>query len=98
MMPQDVTMRWNSSFDMLNFALEYRLAIDAIIDEKEMKLRQYKLLDKDWKIVRQLYDVLKVCPSPSIPPIVVNLCCRSSKMQYCFSCRHNQILPVLFPQ
>ena len=72
-MPRDVTTRWNSSFDMLDFAPDYRPAVDAIIDEKEMKLRQYELSDKDWKIVKQLRDVLKVCPSPFIPPIVINL-------------------------
>jgi len=60
MMPQEVTTRWNSSFDMLDFALEYRCAIDAIIDEKEMKLRWYDLSEEDWRIVWQLWNVLKV--------------------------------------
>jgi len=64
MMPWDVTTRWNSSYDMLNFALDYRAAIDAIIDEKEMKMRQYELSDGDWGIVKQLRDVLKVNQSP----------------------------------
>ena len=36
------------------------------------------------------------CLSPSVSLIVVNLCCRSSKMQHYFSCGHNQILPALF--
>jgi len=49
---------------MLNFALDYRAAIDAIIDEKEMKMRQYELSEDDWGIVKQLRDVLKVNQSP----------------------------------
>ena len=32
-LPRDVT-RWNSTFDMLSFALEYRAAIDAITADK----------------------------------------------------------------
>jgi hypothetical protein len=30
MMPRDVSTRWNSMFDMLNFAYKYRDAIDSI--------------------------------------------------------------------
>jgi len=64
MMPWNITTRWNFSFDMLNFALDYWQAINTIINEKKMKLRQYKLLDKDWKIVRQPCDVIKVMSLP----------------------------------
>ena len=60
MMPQDVSTRWNSTYDMLNFALEYRLALDAIAGERDMKLRKYELKDAEWVIAKQLQDVLKV--------------------------------------
>ncbi|KAG1871908.1 hypothetical protein C8R48DRAFT_570036, partial [Suillus tomentosus] len=33
-MPRDVATRWNSTFDMLTFALEYREAIDIICADK----------------------------------------------------------------
>jgi hypothetical protein len=29
-MPQDVSTCWNSTFDMLDFALQYHVAIDAM--------------------------------------------------------------------
>jgi len=61
MMPRDVTTRWNSTFDMLDFAVEHIAAIDAITSDHDMKLRQYELSEDEWAAARQLWDVLKVC-------------------------------------
>jgi hypothetical protein len=60
MMPRDVTTRWNSTYDMLEFALAFREALDTITSEKEMKLRKYEMDEEEWEIVRQLEAVLKV--------------------------------------
>ena len=60
-MPRDVSTRWNSMFDMLNFAIDYRKAIDAISGDRDMELRQFELAESEWKIAIQLRDVLKVC-------------------------------------
>lgn len=60
MMPQNVTTCWNSMFDMLTFALEYRDALESITRNQKMKLRQYELSEEDWHIVGKLHDVLKV--------------------------------------
>ena len=59
-MPRDVTTRWNSTFDMLAFALQYRKAIDDIAGNKSTNLRQYELSDDEWRIAEQLCDTLKV--------------------------------------
>lgn len=61
MMPRDVRTRWNSTFDMLNFAIEHIVPINTITGNREMKLRQYELSEAEWNIVRKLQDVLKVC-------------------------------------
>jgi hypothetical protein len=60
-MPRDVATRWNSTFDMLVFAIEYRKALDMITSEREMKLRSYELTQEEWDIATHLCEVLKVC-------------------------------------
>jgi hypothetical protein len=59
-MPRDVSTRWNSTYDMLKFALDYRVALDAITGERDMKLRKYELKDMEWNIAKQLGDILEV--------------------------------------
>ncbi len=39
---------------------KYRDTLDAITGDQDMKLRQYKLSEEDWKVATQLRDVLKV--------------------------------------
>jgi hypothetical protein len=60
MIPRDVRTRWNSTYDMLDFAIEYRDALDTITGDRDMNLRQYELSKDDWKVAIQLRDVLKV--------------------------------------
>ena len=61
-MPRNVKTRWNSTYDMLEFAVEYREALDSITRNQKMKLRQYELNEEDWEIATKLRDVLKVKP------------------------------------
>jgi hypothetical protein len=61
MMPRDVVTRWNSTFDMLEFALLYRKPLDDLTNDREMKLRSYELSEEEWIIVEQLAGILKVC-------------------------------------
>ncbi len=72
MMPCDITTRWNSTFDMLDFAVEHITAINTITADRDMKLRQYELSEGDWAIARQLRDVLKVCSLSYLVFISIN--------------------------
>ena len=61
MMPRDVSTRWNSTYDMLNFTLEYRVPIDEITSNRDLNLRKYELQDEEWVVAQNLRDTLKVC-------------------------------------
>lgn len=50
MMPHDVTMQWNSTFNTLNFSIKHITAINTITVDHDMKLRQYELSESDWGI------------------------------------------------
>ena len=65
MMPQDMSTRWNSTFDMLDFALRYRAPIDAMTAVRNFDLRKYELVSSEWKIATELRDILKVCNTSS---------------------------------
>ena len=71
MMPRDVATRWNYTYEMLNFAYIYREAYDEITANKDMKMRLYELLNKEWKIVKDLSDILKVLPISSLYQILI---------------------------
>jgi len=58
-----VRTRWNSTYDMLEFALQYRAAIDEITGNKKADLRRFELDGKEWNVAEQLCSTLKVSAS-----------------------------------
>ena len=47
MMPQDVLTCWNSTFDMLDFAIQYHVPINAMTAVWEFDLRKYELVSTE---------------------------------------------------
>jgi hypothetical protein len=70
MMPQDVTTQWNSTYNMLEFALAYRAALDGISGDREMKLRQFEMDEEEWEVACQLCLVLKVRYTRSVSYLI----------------------------
>ena len=60
MIPRDISTRWNSSFDMANFVVDYRVPIEDITDKHKLGLMAYALNDHEWDLLGQLRDMLKV--------------------------------------
>ena len=58
-MPRDVRTRWNSTCDMVEFAVMYSDVIKALC-AMEAKLRRYELSSTEWRIVKELGEVLTV--------------------------------------
>ncbi|KAF8958809.1 hypothetical protein BDZ97DRAFT_1667996 [Flammula alnicola] len=61
MMPRDVSTCWNSTFDMLDFAINYCVAINALTSNRDLNLRKYELEDNEWAVAVNLRDTLKAC-------------------------------------
>ena len=59
LIPRDVVTRWNSTYDMMHFALNYRDAIDSITADKTLNLRKYELFAEDWDIIQDLANILQ---------------------------------------
>lgn len=60
LIPRDVRTRWNSTYEMLSIAVEYRKVVDAMCADRDLDLRKYELTACEWTITRQLTEVLKV--------------------------------------
>ena len=60
LLPRDVTTRWNSTFDMLDVAYSHRKALDLMTQDRANGLRDFELNEEEWKLVKELRDVLKV--------------------------------------
>ena len=62
MMPRDVSTWWNSTFDMVQFAVAYHEPLNDLTGCQAMKLWDYELMKDEWKIAEQLSGVLDVAP------------------------------------
>jgi hypothetical protein len=60
LMPCDVATRWNSTYDMLTFAVEHRKQIGELTSDISNNLRSYELMREEWKMAEELRDTLKV--------------------------------------
>ena len=64
-MPCDMTTRWNSTYNMLKFAVKYWEAVEEFTSERKNELHEHELTVDKWDIVIELCSKLKVCTTPS---------------------------------
>jgi hypothetical protein len=50
MMPRDVSTHWNSTFDIVQFGIEYCEPLNDLTGCRAMKLRDYELTEEEWQI------------------------------------------------
>ena len=53
-MPRDMSTRWNLTYDMLCFAIQYRKAIEDMTSDWTNDLRQFELVEEEWAIAEEL--------------------------------------------
>ena len=51
-MARDVATRWNSTHDMLEFAVNYSAVIDDMTGGRDNPLRKFELTLAEWRIAR----------------------------------------------
>ena len=53
MMPKDVSTCWNSTFDMVDFTIDYQPVIGAITGNRDMKMQSFELDASKWVIAKE---------------------------------------------
>jgi hypothetical protein len=59
LLPRDVRTRWNSTYDMLVVAVQYKDVVNAVTADRNLPLRKYELSDSDWMIVEDMVYTLE---------------------------------------
>ncbi|KAJ6563842.1 hypothetical protein B0H19DRAFT_846669, partial [Mycena capillaripes] len=59
LLPRDVRTRWNSTYDMLVVAVQYKEVVNAVTADRNLPLRKYELSDTDWIIVEDMVYTLE---------------------------------------
>ena len=85
MIPHDIHTCWNATYNMLDFAYQYKKAINKITDIQDIKLCLYEIEAHEWEIVWQLCDMLKVSKFFLGSYVGSSLFPRFSRMRHCSS-------------
>ncbi|KAJ7355243.1 hypothetical protein DFH08DRAFT_690205, partial [Mycena albidolilacea] len=52
--PRDIPTHWNSTYDMIVFAVRYKAAINEITGDRDVAYRIYDLSNNDWVIIEDI--------------------------------------------
>ncbi|KAJ7192443.1 hypothetical protein GGX14DRAFT_380169, partial [Mycena pura] len=59
LIPRDVRTRWNSLYDMLVVATEYKEVVNTVTGDRNLDLRKYDVSDAEWTILEDMVFTLK---------------------------------------
>ncbi|KIK80453.1 hypothetical protein PAXRUDRAFT_158667, partial [Paxillus rubicundulus Ve08.2h10] len=52
LMPRDFSTCWNSTYNMVDYALKHCKAVDTVTQKRELGLQKFKLADHEWEILK----------------------------------------------
>jgi hypothetical protein len=55
----DVATQWNSTFNLLEYALRHQKELDTVTQQRDLGLQKFELGDHEWELIEQLHNVLK---------------------------------------
>ncbi|KAF8143632.1 hypothetical protein K438DRAFT_1633225 [Mycena galopus ATCC 62051] len=58
--PRDVRTRWNSVYDMLAVAIEYKAVFNDMTASRDLDYRKFDISNAEWTLVEDMLHVLKV--------------------------------------
>ncbi len=86
MIPRDISTHWNSTFDMLDMALEYQKTVIAMTERQQNGLQELELSNDEWEILGKLHEVLKVTVTITHSyTVTLSTTSRFSRMRHYFS-------------
>ncbi|TFY69264.1 hypothetical protein EVJ58_g529 [Rhodofomes roseus] len=95
-LPRDVRTRWNSTFRMLEVAVEYRAAIEKMTEAQANGLRKWELDKREWTLATQLRDfTYRICSTIPLWVLVRSpSCSRTSHVDTCWLAAAAQTTPT----
>ncbi|KIK76678.1 hypothetical protein PAXRUDRAFT_169128, partial [Paxillus rubicundulus Ve08.2h10] len=70
LMPHDVLTHWNSTFDMLKYALKHRKAVDVVTQRRDLGLRKFELEHHEWVIILKDATLYFSCATPNLATVI----------------------------
>jgi hypothetical protein len=71
LIPRDVRTRWNSVYNMLAVAIEYKAVFNNMTATRDLDYRKFDISNAEWTLVEDMLHVLKVFCSLLAAELVV---------------------------